>query len=137
MPSGKRETERKGNAPINTGPSPNSDGRANNLVEEADEPARGSSPLQWGPVREMMPSAYREMDSVEWLERLEDFLCLSRVPPSDHGMAARYLLSDSVRRELYPAGQTMSIYFIKQSEARTDDDVTTNTLFWQLVNRSC
>ncbi|KRX45518.1 hypothetical protein T05_11350 [Trichinella murrelli] len=46
------------------------------------------------------------MDSVEWLERLEDFLCLSRVPPSDHGMAARYLLSDSVRRELYPAGQT-------------------------------
>ncbi|XP_003369678.1 retrotransposon gag protein [Trichinella spiralis] len=46
------------------------------------------------------------MDSVEWLERLEDFLCISRVPPSDHGMAARYLLSDSVRRELYPAGQT-------------------------------
>ncbi|KRY30401.1 hypothetical protein T01_6194 [Trichinella spiralis] len=66
----------------------------------------------------MMPSAYRgdyyrpppafrpEMDSVEWLERLEDFLCLSRVPPSDHGMAARYLLSDSVHRELYPEGQT-------------------------------
>ncbi|KRX13251.1 hypothetical protein T07_10240 [Trichinella nelsoni] len=47
MPSGKRETERKGNAPVNTGPSPNSDGRANNLVEEADEPARGSGPLQY------------------------------------------------------------------------------------------
>ncbi|KRY38708.1 hypothetical protein T01_2600 [Trichinella spiralis] len=46
MPSGKRETERKGNAPVNTGPSPNSDGRANNMVEEADEPARGSGPLQ-------------------------------------------------------------------------------------------
>ncbi|KRZ47902.1 hypothetical protein T02_13392 [Trichinella nativa] len=46
MPSGKRETERKGNTPVNTGPSPNSDGRANNLVEEADEPARGSGPLQ-------------------------------------------------------------------------------------------
>ncbi|KRX53890.1 hypothetical protein T09_3252 [Trichinella sp. T9] len=44
MPSGKRETERKGNTPVNTGPSPNSDGRANNLVEEADEPARGSGP---------------------------------------------------------------------------------------------
>ncbi|KRX11808.1 hypothetical protein T07_2617, partial [Trichinella nelsoni] len=42
MPSGKRETERKGNAPVNTGPSPNSDGRANNPVEEAEEPARGS-----------------------------------------------------------------------------------------------
>ncbi|KRX85543.1 hypothetical protein T06_8179 [Trichinella sp. T6] len=46
MPSRKRETERKGNTPVNTGPSPNSDGRANNLVEEADEPARGSGPLQ-------------------------------------------------------------------------------------------
>ncbi|KRZ44239.1 hypothetical protein T4C_14030 [Trichinella pseudospiralis] len=45
MPSGKRETERKGNAPVNTGPSPNSDGRVNNLREEADEPARGSGPL--------------------------------------------------------------------------------------------
>ncbi|KRX17975.1 Transcription termination factor 1 [Trichinella nelsoni] len=40
MPSGKRETERKGNAPVNTGPSPNSDGRANNPVEEADKAAR-------------------------------------------------------------------------------------------------
>ncbi|KRZ49275.1 hypothetical protein T02_4421 [Trichinella nativa] len=39
MPSGKRETERKGNA------SPNSDGRTINTVEEADEPARGSDPL--------------------------------------------------------------------------------------------
>ncbi|KRX46796.1 hypothetical protein T09_15496 [Trichinella sp. T9] len=46
MPSGKRETERKGNTPVNTGPSPNSDGRANNLVEEADEPARGSGPWE-------------------------------------------------------------------------------------------
>ncbi|KRY26579.1 DNA primase large subunit [Trichinella spiralis] len=46
------------------------------------------------------------MDSVEWLERLEDFLCISRVPLPDHGMVARYLLSDIVRRELYPAGQT-------------------------------
>ncbi|XP_003370723.1 putative MSP domain protein [Trichinella spiralis] len=32
MPSGKRETERKGNAPVNTGPSPNSDGRTNNTL---------------------------------------------------------------------------------------------------------
>ncbi|KRX18528.1 hypothetical protein T07_13221 [Trichinella nelsoni] len=39
MPSGKRETERKGNAPVNTGPSPDCDGRTNNLVEEADEHA--------------------------------------------------------------------------------------------------
>ncbi|KRY12738.1 hypothetical protein T12_16090 [Trichinella patagoniensis] len=37
MPSGKRETERKGNAPVNTGPSPNRDGCTNNTVEEAEE----------------------------------------------------------------------------------------------------
>ncbi|XP_003372288.1 hypothetical protein Tsp_10532 [Trichinella spiralis] len=42
MPSGKRETERKGNAPVNTGPSPNSDGRANNTVEEVNELVQGS-----------------------------------------------------------------------------------------------
>ncbi|KRX90536.1 hypothetical protein T4E_9578 [Trichinella pseudospiralis] len=46
MPSGKLEIERKGNALVNTGLSPNSDGRVNNLREEADEPARGSGPLQ-------------------------------------------------------------------------------------------
>ncbi|KRX12418.1 hypothetical protein T07_4031 [Trichinella nelsoni] len=51
MPSGKRETERKGNAPVNTGPSPNSDGRANNLVDEADEAARGSGPLQMTQIK--------------------------------------------------------------------------------------
>ncbi|KRY44917.1 hypothetical protein T03_15158 [Trichinella britovi] len=45
MPSGKRETERKGNTPVNTGPSPNSDGRTYNLVEEADGAARGSGSL--------------------------------------------------------------------------------------------
>ncbi|KRY26278.1 hypothetical protein T01_10346, partial [Trichinella spiralis] len=51
IPSGKRETERKENAPVNTGPSPNSDGRANNLVEESDEPARGSGPLQMTQIK--------------------------------------------------------------------------------------
>ncbi|KRY47056.1 hypothetical protein T03_15918 [Trichinella britovi] len=45
MPSGKRETERKGNAPVNTSPSPNSDGDINNAVEGADEHARVSGPL--------------------------------------------------------------------------------------------
>ncbi|KRX36867.1 hypothetical protein T05_5678 [Trichinella murrelli] len=43
MPSGNRETERKGNPPVNTGPSPNSDEHANNTVEEVNEPSRGSS----------------------------------------------------------------------------------------------
>ncbi|KRY45926.1 hypothetical protein T03_7320 [Trichinella britovi] len=36
MPSGKRETERKFNAPVDTGPSPNSDERVNNPTEGAD-----------------------------------------------------------------------------------------------------
>ncbi|KRX34749.1 hypothetical protein T05_3654 [Trichinella murrelli] len=53
------------------------------------------------------PPAFRpEIDSVEWLERLEDFFCISRVLLPYHGMIARYLLSDIVRRELYPTGQT-------------------------------
>ncbi|KRY69604.1 hypothetical protein T4A_9077 [Trichinella pseudospiralis] len=45
MPSIKREAERKGKAPANTGSSPNSEGRANSLAEETDEPARGSGSL--------------------------------------------------------------------------------------------
>ncbi|KRY47148.1 Retrovirus-related Pol polyprotein from transposon 17.6 [Trichinella britovi] len=45
MPSGKRETERKVNAPVDTGPSPNSDERVNNPTEGADEPARESGSL--------------------------------------------------------------------------------------------
>ncbi|KRX61662.1 hypothetical protein T09_5337 [Trichinella sp. T9] len=45
MPSGKRETERKVNAPVNTGPSPNSDERVNNPTEGADEPARAVNGL--------------------------------------------------------------------------------------------
>ncbi|XP_003376643.1 hypothetical protein Tsp_00881 [Trichinella spiralis] len=42
----KRESERKGNPPVNTGPSQNSDNRANNTVEEVNEPARRSGLLQ-------------------------------------------------------------------------------------------
>ncbi|KRY09440.1 hypothetical protein T12_13894 [Trichinella patagoniensis] len=56
-----------------------------------------------GSVSEITPSAcysplpaFRpEMNSVEGKEWLEDFLCVSRVPPSDHGVVAHYLLSDS------------------------------------------
>ncbi|KRX80343.1 Signal peptidase complex catalytic subunit SEC11C [Trichinella sp. T6] len=36
MPSGKRESERKGNPPVNTGPSPNIDERGNNTLEELE-----------------------------------------------------------------------------------------------------
>ncbi|KRX92116.1 hypothetical protein T4E_7441 [Trichinella pseudospiralis] len=40
MPSLKREAERRGKAAANTGPSPNSEGRANSLAEQMDELAR-------------------------------------------------------------------------------------------------
>ncbi|KRZ85358.1 hypothetical protein T08_9211, partial [Trichinella sp. T8] len=46
MPSVKRETERKVNAPVDTGPSPNSDERVNNPTEGANEPTRESGSLQ-------------------------------------------------------------------------------------------
>ncbi|KRY40117.1 U6 snRNA-associated Sm-like protein LSm6 [Trichinella spiralis] len=100
-----------------------SDGGRTGADPEADPLAPPGGSLQWGPVREITPSVYQgayycppsafspDMDSVEWLERLEDFFCVSRVPPSDHGVVARYLLSDSVRRELYPAGQAKEISF--------------------------
>ncbi|KRZ96388.1 hypothetical protein T08_16388 [Trichinella sp. T8] len=49
MLSGKRKSERKGNPPVNTGPSPFSDECANSAVEEVNEPARGSGSLRsWG-----------------------------------------------------------------------------------------
>ncbi|KRX26131.1 hypothetical protein T07_4626 [Trichinella nelsoni] len=38
----KAQAERKGNLPVNTGPSPNSDGHAKNTMEKANEPDRGS-----------------------------------------------------------------------------------------------
>ncbi|KRY55603.1 hypothetical protein T03_8707 [Trichinella britovi] len=46
-----------------------------------------------------------EMDAKEWLKKLEDFFRASGVPTMDYGAVRRYLLTDSVRRELYPAGQ--------------------------------
>ncbi|KRX86991.1 hypothetical protein T4E_11785 [Trichinella pseudospiralis] len=41
----KREAERKGKAAANTGPSPNSEARANSLAKETAWPARGSGSL--------------------------------------------------------------------------------------------
>ncbi|KRX26184.1 hypothetical protein T07_7887 [Trichinella nelsoni] len=46
MPSRKRESERKGNPPVNTGPSPFSDECANSAVEQLNELARGSGSLR-------------------------------------------------------------------------------------------
>ncbi|KRY65039.1 hypothetical protein T4A_10849 [Trichinella pseudospiralis] len=45
MPSLKCGAERMGKAAANTRPSTNSEGRANSMAEETDEPARGSGSL--------------------------------------------------------------------------------------------
>ncbi|KRY44957.1 hypothetical protein T03_14580 [Trichinella britovi] len=90
---GKRGPERKRNPRVNTAPAPNSDEPANNTCTGV-------------PTIACFSPAFRpEMYSVEWLERLQDFLCVSRVPLSNNDVLARYLLSDPFRRELYPAGQ--------------------------------
>ncbi|KRX99520.1 hypothetical protein T4E_9002 [Trichinella pseudospiralis] len=47
MPSLKREAERKGKEPADTGTSANSEGRVSSLAEETDEPARGSGSFHW------------------------------------------------------------------------------------------
>ncbi|KAL1233337.1 putative coatomer subunit [Trichinella pseudospiralis] len=43
----KREAERKGKEPADTGTSANSEGRVSSLAEETDEPARGSGSFHW------------------------------------------------------------------------------------------
>ncbi|KRX89238.1 hypothetical protein T4E_975 [Trichinella pseudospiralis] len=87
---------------------------------EPDDPASGS--LQWEPVREAVqvfargayfcpPPAFRpEMDAKEWLNKLEDFFRASGVPTMDYGAVGRYLLTDPVRRELYPPGQATNSF---------------------------
>ncbi|KRX14550.1 hypothetical protein T07_3066 [Trichinella nelsoni] len=80
--SGSQEemAEQKG-PPVDTGSSSLSDECANSAIAEVYRGACYSPP----------PSFCPEMNPVEWLERLEDFFCVSRVPPSDHGVVARYL----------------------------------------------
>ncbi|KRY11964.1 hypothetical protein T12_17093 [Trichinella patagoniensis] len=95
MSSGKREAGRKGSKasgsqgemteqkspPVDTGSSSLSDECANSAIAEVYRGACYSPP----------PSFRPQMNPVEWLERLDDFFCFSRVPPSDHGVVARYL----------------------------------------------
>ncbi|KRZ49152.1 Transposon Ty3-I Gag-Pol polyprotein [Trichinella nativa] len=72
------------------------------------------------------PPAFRpEMNSVEGKEWLEDFLCVSRVPPSDHGVVAHYLLSDSFPRwliERFHAMQQRENQTIEQYAQKVEED---------------
>ncbi|KRZ61377.1 hypothetical protein T02_8512 [Trichinella nativa] len=112
-----------------------SDGGRTGADPEADPPAPPCGSLQWGRLWELTPygikpygvtyyqmytSVYRytcyylppafcpDMNSVEWLERLEDFFYVSRVPLSDHGVVAHYLLSDSVRQTIKQYAQEVA-----------------------------
>ncbi|KRZ68913.1 hypothetical protein T10_12881 [Trichinella papuae] len=121
MPSGKHETERMGNPLVNTGSSPFGDERANSAAEEVNEPARGSDSLHWRSVREMAlrgpgtacyglsPAFSPEMDPTEWLDTVEDFFLVNGVPPSHQAASARLLMTEAVRRELFPPGSTRDI----------------------------
>ncbi|KRZ79957.1 hypothetical protein T10_3024, partial [Trichinella papuae] len=100
-----------------------SDGPDENYKAEADSPTVTENPSRWGPVREPVqvstsgacfcppPAFCPEMDPTEWLEKLEDFFCVSGVPTSNYGVVGRYLLSDPVRRVLYPVGQARDSSF--------------------------
>ncbi|XP_003381450.1 hypothetical protein Tsp_07140 [Trichinella spiralis] len=79
------------------------------------------------------PAFGPEMDAKEWLKKLEDFFRASGVPTMDYGAVERYLLTDPVRRELYPPGQAtddsfeelkkrlLNAYGLKRSPAMLTD----------------
>ncbi|KRX78003.1 hypothetical protein T06_6026 [Trichinella sp. T6] len=81
-----------------------------------------------GPVREPVqvftrgayfcspPAFCPEMDAKEWLKKLEDFFRASGVPTTDYGAIGRYVLTDPMRCELYPAGQATDDFFEELKE---------------------
>ncbi|KRZ56023.1 hypothetical protein T02_10008 [Trichinella nativa] len=81
-----------------------------------------------GPVREPVqvftrgayfcspPAFCPEMDAKEWLKKLEDFFRASGVPTTDYGAIGRYVLTDPMRCELYPAGQATDDSFEELKE---------------------
>ncbi|KRZ65679.1 hypothetical protein T10_2060 [Trichinella papuae] len=49
------------------------------------------------------------MDPTEWLDTVEDFFLVNGVPPSHQAASARLLMTEAVRRELFPPGSTRDI----------------------------
>ncbi|KRY50498.1 hypothetical protein T03_17551 [Trichinella britovi] len=81
-----------------------------------------------GPVREPVqvftrgayfcspPAFCPEMDAKEWLKKLEDFFRASGAPTTDYGAIGRYVLTDPMRCELYPARQATDDSFEELKE---------------------
>ncbi|KRZ67383.1 Retrovirus-related Pol polyprotein from transposon 17.6 [Trichinella papuae] len=109
-------------------PAKSNNGRTGADPEEANQTTPPSGSLQWGPVQEAVqvftrgayfcppPAFGPEMDAKEWLKKLEDFFRASGVPTMDYGAVGRYLLTDPVRRELYPPGQATDDSFEELKE---------------------
>ncbi|KRX58867.1 hypothetical protein T09_14532 [Trichinella sp. T9] len=109
-------------------PAKSDSGRTGADPEDTNQTTPPGGSLQWGPVRETVqvftrgayfcpPLAFcPDMDAKEWLKKLEDFFRASGVPTMDYGAVGRYLLTDPVRRELYPAGQATDDSFEELKE---------------------
>ncbi|KRZ01371.1 hypothetical protein T11_492 [Trichinella zimbabwensis] len=89
--------------------------------EETNQPTPPGGSLHWGPVRELAmrgagivchgppPAFSPEMDPTEWLDTMEDFFLVNGMPPAHQAASARLLMTEAVRRELFPPGQTRDI----------------------------
>ncbi|KRY93771.1 hypothetical protein T4D_15004 [Trichinella pseudospiralis] len=88
---------------------------------EADQPTPPGESLLWGPVRELAlkiagtaryglpPALSPEMEPTEWLDRVEKFFFVSDVPSARQAASARLLMTEAVRRELFPPGSARDI----------------------------
>ncbi|KRX54571.1 hypothetical protein T09_12742 [Trichinella sp. T9] len=127
-----------------------SDERTGADPEETNQPSPPGGSLQWGSVREPVqvfthgayfcspPAFCPEMDAKEWLKKLEDFFRASGVPTTDYGAIGRYVLTDPMRCELYPAGQAtddsfeelkerlLNAYGLEESPGMLIDEARTN-----------
>ncbi|KRY73130.1 hypothetical protein T4A_5225 [Trichinella pseudospiralis] len=77
--------------------------------------------LHWGPVRELalrgvgtagygLLTAFSPgMDPTEWLDTVEDFFLVNDVPSARQVASARLLMTEAVRRELFPPGSAWDI----------------------------
>ncbi|KRZ59062.1 hypothetical protein T02_16115 [Trichinella nativa] len=106
-------------------PAKSDSGRTGADPEETNQTTPPGGSLQWGPVRETVQVFTRGayflpasgiLPDHGCKRKLEDFFRASGVPTMDYGAVGRYLLTDPVRRELYPAGQATDDSFEELKE---------------------